>query len=208
MAASAEIPGTIVKRLLSARKYGKERVKQFIKKEIAIPGSKFLGSTIATSLKKKKKRKLISVLKEDHQALCLFVEKYPVKQEVFKYLLKNFPLAISIPEGKLYQPENKYLFRSYLTELSNAEVSEIIVTSNPIVIYDTMAIVRLVTSEKTWDSLLQTFVKPFRLQEAEETLLVFDNYSDNQEFSLKVQERINRVIDGTVINHYLSLRIR
>ena len=149
MAASAEIPGTIVKRLLSARKYGKERVKQFIKKEIAIPGSKFLGSTIATSLKKKKKRKLISILKEDHQALCLFVEKYPVKQEVFKYLLKNFPLAISIPEGKLYQPENKYLFRSYLTELSNAEVSEIIVTSNPIVIYDTMAIVRLVTSEKT-----------------------------------------------------------
>ena len=34
MAASAEIPGTIVKRLLSARKYGKERVKQFIKKKL------------------------------------------------------------------------------------------------------------------------------------------------------------------------------
>ena len=131
-----------------------------------------------------------------------------MKQEVFKYLLKNFPLAVSIPEGKLYQPENKYLFRSYLIELSNVEVSEIIVISNPIVIYDAMPIVRLVTSEKTWDSLLQTLVKPFRLQEAEETLLVFDNYSDNQEFSLKVQERINRVINGTVINHYLSLRMR
>ena len=61
-----------------------------------------------------------------------------------------------------------------------------------------MAIVRLVTSEKTWESLLQILVKPFRLQEAGETLLVFDSYSDNQEFSLKEQERINRVINGTV----------
>ena len=61
-----------------------------------------------------------------------------------------------------------------------------------------MAIVHLVTSEKTWESLLQILVEPFRLQEAEETLLVFDSYSDNQEFSLKVQERINRVINGTV----------
>ena len=61
-----------------------------------------------------------------------------------------------------------------------------------------MAIVRLVTSEKTWETLLQTLVKLFRLQKAEETLLVFDNYSDNQEFSLKEQERINRVINGTV----------
>ena len=54
-----------------------------------------------------------------------------------------------------------------------------------------MAIVHLVTSEKTWESLLQILVEPFRLQEAEETLLVFDSYSDNQEFSLKEQERIN-----------------
>ena len=39
--------------------------------------------------------------------------------------------------------------------------------TNTIVIYDAMDIVRLVTSEKTWESLLQTLVKPFRLQEAE-----------------------------------------
>ena len=45
--------------------------------------------------------------------------------------------------------------------------SEIIFIANPIVIYDAMAVVRLVTSEKTWESLLQTLVKPFRLQEAE-----------------------------------------
>ena len=39
--------------------------------------------------------------------------------------------------------------------------------TNTIVIYDAMDIVRLVTSEKTWKSLPQTLVKPFRLQEAE-----------------------------------------
>ena len=61
-----------------------------------------------------------------------------------------------------------------------------------------MAIVRSVPSEKTWDSLFQTLVKAFRLQEAEDTILVFDNYSDNQEFSLKQQEIMNRVTNGTV----------
>ena len=49
-----------------------------------------------------------------------------------------------------------------------------------------------------WEPLLQTLVKPFRLQEAEKNLLVFDNYSDNQEFSLKDQERINQGTNGTV----------
>ena len=52
-------------------------------------------------------------------------------------------------------------------------------------IYDATAIVRSAPSEKTWESLFQTLVKAFRLQEAEETILAFDNYSDNQEFSLK-----------------------
>ena len=104
-----------------------------------------------------------------------------------------------MPEGKLYQPKTKCLFRSYLIELSNAKVSEIIVISNYVVIYDTMAIVRFVTSEKIWEALLQTLVKPFRLQEAKETLFVFGNYSDNQEFSLKEQERINRIINGDVM---------
>ena len=105
----------------------------------------------------------MSVLKKDRQALCLFVEKYPEKQEAFKYLLTNFPLAISIPECKLHQPKIKCLFSSYLIKLSNAKVGEIIVITNLIVIYDAMAIVGLVTSEKTWESLLQTLVKPFGL---------------------------------------------
>ena len=95
----------------------------------------------------------MSVLKKDRQALCLFVEKYPEKQEVFKYLLTNFPLAISISESKLYQPKTKCLFSSYLIKLSNAKFSEIIVITNLI-----MAIIGLVKSGKTWESLLQTLV--------------------------------------------------
>ena len=52
-----------------------------------------------------------------------------------------------------------------------------------------------VTSYRTWESVFQTLVKAFRLQE---TILIFHNYSDNQEFPWKHQERINRVTNGTV----------
>ena len=37
-----------------------------------------------------------------------------------------------------------------------------------------MTIMRSVPSEKTWESLFKTLVKAFRLQEAEQTILVFD----------------------------------
>ena len=39
-------------------------------------------------------------------------------------------------------------------------------------------------------------IRRFRLQVAEETVLELDNCSDNQVFSLKQQERINRVTNG------------
>ena len=94
------------------------------------------------------------------------------------------------------QPKTKCLFRNDLIELSNAKVSEI--NSNAIVVYNEMAIMRSVSSKKTWEPLLQTLVNAFRLQEAEETILVFDNYSKNQEFSLKEQERINPVTNSAV----------
>ena len=44
MAAGGEIPCNTINGLLSARKYGTERVEQFIKKDIVIPRSKFLWS--------------------------------------------------------------------------------------------------------------------------------------------------------------------
>ena len=65
--------------------------------------------------------------------------------------------------------------------------------SNLIVIYDAMAIVRSVPSGNTCESLFQILVKAFRIQGVEETVLVFDNYNNNQEFFLNQQERINRV---------------
>ena len=62
-----------------------------------------------------------------------------------------------------------------------------------------------VPSEKTWESLFQTLVNTLKTQEAEETVLVFDNYSNNQEFFLKQQERINRVTNG---RYYKSAYVR
>ena len=53
--------------------------------------------------------------------------------------------------------------------------------------------------------MFQTLVKALRTQEAEETVLVFDNYSNNQEFFLKQQERINRVTNG---RYYKSVYVR
>ena len=59
-----------------------------------------------------------------------------------------------------------------------------------------MAIVQSFAILKTLESLFQTLVKAFKLQE---TILVFNNnnYTDNQQ-SLKQQERINGIINGTV----------
>ena len=94
------------------------------------------------------------------------------------------------------QPKTNCLFRNYFIKLSNIKVSEI--NSNPIAIYNAMGIMGSVPSEQTWKPLLQTLVKAFRLREAEETILVFDNYSDIQELSLKEQERISQVTNSTV----------
>ena len=60
----------------------------------------------------------------------------------------------------------KYFFKNYLIELLSTKIKEI--NSNLIVIYDAMAIVCSVLSEKTWEPL----VKAFGLQEAEVTVLI------------------------------------
>ena len=73
----------------------------------------------------KKKLKVISILKENLQPLELFFEKYPEKHEAFKYLLKNFALAISAIGKEMYEAKTKYHFRNYFIELSNAKVSYI-----------------------------------------------------------------------------------
>ena len=143
----AEIPGNIPNRLLSARKCGTERVKQFmikrlLSREVSVYDS-IQRSTIVTSLekkkeKRKKQRKVIYVVKEDRKALDIFVGRYPEKHEAFDPLT-TFPLAISTTEGKLYQPKTKYYFINCFIELSNAKVSEI--NASLIVIFGAMAIV-------------------------------------------------------------------
>ena len=60
----------------------------------------------------------------------------------------------------------KYFFKNYLIELLSTKNKEI--NSNLIVIYDAMAIVCSVLSEKTWEPL----VKAFGLQETEVTVLI------------------------------------
>ena len=60
----------------------------------------------------------------------------------------------------------KYFFKNYFIELLSTKNKEI--NSNLIVIYDAMAIVCSVLSEKTWEPL----VKAFGLQEAEVTVLI------------------------------------
>ena len=79
-----------------------------------------------------------------------------------------------------------------MIQLPNTKVSKI--NSNPIAISDAMAIVRSVPSEKAGKSLFQTLVKASRTQKAEETVLVFDNYSNNQKFFLNQQS----LTDGTI----------
>ena len=64
-----------------------------------------------------------------------------------------------------------------------------------------MAIVRSVLSEKAWESLFQTLVKALRTQE----VLVFENYSNNQECFLKQQEKIT---GGTSGRSYKSAYMR
>ena len=70
MATGGEIPVNIINGLLSARKYATERVEQFTKKRLLSREVTFYDPmqriTTATLLKKKKQRKVIFVLKEDH----------------------------------------------------------------------------------------------------------------------------------------------
>ena len=53
--------------------------------------------------------------------------------------------------------------------------------------------------------MFQTLVEALRTQEAEETVLVFDNYSNNQEFFLEQHKRISRVTNR---RYYKSAYVR
>ena len=130
-------------------------------------------------------------MKEDRQALGLFFVKYPEKREAFSNPLTTYPLALSTAQGTLYKPRTKHLFKNYLIDSSAAFV-EIPSELNTVVIYDTMAVIRSVPSQPTWEDLFKILIKVYKLKESTETGLVFDNYTDELEYSLKERKRSDR----------------
>ena len=126
-------------------------------------------------------------MKEGRQALGLFVAKYLDKKEAFSYPLTTYALALSTAQKTLYKPRTKPLFRNYLIDSSAAFVgipSEL----NPVGIYDAMVAIRSVLSQPSREDLFKIFIKVYKLKESTETILVFDNYTDKLEYSLKEQE--------------------
>ena len=62
--------------------------------------------------------KAISLLKEDRQALGLFVSKCMDKETAFHYPLTTYPLTVADPSGTFYQPTGKHLFRNKILKSS------------------------------------------------------------------------------------------
>ena len=126
MVTGAEVPVSIVNGLLSSREKGEECLKQFIEKRLTSRKKGFYEpikrSGIQITIEKRKKPREISILKEDRQALGLFVAKYPDKKEAFSYPLTTYPLAFSAAQATLYKPRTKHLFRNYLIDFSVAFV--------------------------------------------------------------------------------------
>ena len=59
-------------------------------------------------------------------------------------------------------------------------------------IYDAIAVIRSVPSQPTWEDLFKILIKVYKLKESTETGLVFDNYTDKLEHSLKEHKRSDR----------------
>ena len=117
MVTGAKVSVSIVNRLLFSREKGEECLEEFIEKQLASREKGFYEpikrSGIQTTIEKKEKPREVSILKEDRQALGLFVAKYPGKKEAFSYSLTNYRLALSTVRGTLYKPLRKHLFRNY-----------------------------------------------------------------------------------------------
>ena len=87
MVTGAEVPVSIVNGLLFLREKGEECLKEFKEKQLASREKGFYEPIkrggIRITIEKKKKPREISILKEDRQALGLFVAKYPDKKRSF-----------------------------------------------------------------------------------------------------------------------------
>ena len=123
----------------------------------------------------------------------MIVAKCHDKRKAFSHCLTKYPLAISTPDGRLYQPGSKAKFRNYLIEQAEA-----IMESPPChatCIYDGMATIRASSPAATWGQYMSDQLKaltPPAGWYAKEIVVVFDNYIDDQEYSIKEAERLER----------------
>ena len=87
MVTGAEVRVSIVNGLLFLREKGEECLKEFKEKQLASREKGFYEPIkrggIRITIEKQKKPREISILKEDRQALGLFVAKYPDKKRSF-----------------------------------------------------------------------------------------------------------------------------
>ena len=67
-----------------------------------------------------------------------------------------------------------------------------------------MAVIHSVSSQSTWEDLFKILTKVHKLKESTETILVFDNYSDELEYSLKEQERSDRARPTTPLRTHIG----
>ena len=123
-----ELTSKIIDGLLSAKDVGEKLLAEFVKNGVTSRNESFFErikqSGIVYREDKRKTPKAISVLKEDRQALGLFVAKYTDKKNAFTYPLTTYPLSIADPRGKLYQPKTKHVFRNDFIKLCSNSVEK------------------------------------------------------------------------------------
>ena len=122
---------------------------------------------------------------------------------MLRSILTAHPLALSTAQEKLYKPRTKYSFRNYLIDFYIAFI-EIPSELNPVVIYDAMAVNRYVHLRLTWEDLFKILIKVYKLKKSSETILVFENYTDELEYSLNEQERSDRAGSTAFLRNYIG----
>ena len=193
-----EVNPKVVKSLLGSTNIGETQKQEFVRDRVLSRKTSFHDpikkSSVSYKEVKNKKPKAVSVLKEDRQALGLFVSKFTDKRVAFHHPLTTYPLAIADPEGTLYQPTTKSTFRNLLITFADESIEK-----NPpqhaVHIYDGMATVRSVQPQKTWGDLWRVLLKCYTPNEAHmpsKVHIVFDNYTDNAQFSVKQTKRKSR----------------
>eukprot|EP00794_Sanderia_malayensis_P014444 gene14444-15947_t len=184
-----ELQPVTVEGLLQARSIGEEMHNAFYSDRLISCNVDFFEpvkkSGIKTGSEKKKKTgKVLSVLKEDRQALGIIVEKCHNKRDAFSHCLTTYPLAIATTDGKLYQPGSKAKFRNYSIEEADASIM-----SPPLQatwIYDAMATIRASKPAKMrgdyMANQLRSFTPASPLNAAESTT---KNFQTNKRQELK-----------------------